>query len=147
MKKLFFLSILLCSVCYKYANGQVNIRQYDYQAPPTTIEERRERRQNLVVKEWNTEGRRRWLDRLKVYNPEGLIIEDIEYASYGQRERITYKYDEGGRCIEEVVYNERNRVVRVRKYEYNPNGTKKVQYNYLPNGRLYSTKVFEYSYQ
>ena len=146
MKKFLFLFILLCSVCSKYAVGQVNIRQYDYQAPPVTIEERRERRQNLVVKEWNTEGRRKWLDNLKVYNPEGRIIESIEYASYGQRERVVSKY-EGDLCVEEVVYNERNRVVRIRKFEYNPDGTKKVQYNYLPNGRLFSTKVFEYSYQ
>ena len=146
MKKIIFISILFCSACYKYADAQVNIRQYDYQAPPTTLEERRERRQNLVVKEWNTEGRRRWLDRFKVYNPDGFIIEDIEYASYGQRVRVVSRYEDG-KCIEEIEYNERNRVVRIRKFEYNLDGTKKMQYNYLPNGKLYSTKVFEYSYQ
>ena len=146
MKKLFFLFLLFCSVCSKYAVSQVNIRQYDYQAPPSSIEERRERRQNLVVKEWNTEGRRKWLDHLKVYNPDGFIIEDIEYATYGQVSRIVSKY-EGDRCIEEIVYNERDKVVRIRKYEYNPDGTKKMQYNYLPNGKLYSTKVYEYSYR
>jgi len=35
-------------------------------------------------------------------------------------------------------------VVRVRKYEYNADGTKNKQYNYLPNGKLYSVKTYEY---
>ena len=145
MKKLLFLLILLCGVCSEYVSGQEKKPAYD--APPTTLEEKRERRQNRVVKEWNTEGKRKWMDRLSVYDPEGRKIEDIEYASYGQRERVVSEYGEDGKCTKEIVYNDKNRVIRIRKYEYNPDGTKKIQYNYLPNGKLFSTKVFEYSYR
>ena len=45
---------------------------------------------------------------------------------------------------EEVEYNDRNRPVRIKKYEWNENGTKAKQYNYLPNGKLFSVKVYEY---
>ena len=69
----------------------------------------------------------------------------IEYASYGQKSRVTYSYDDKtGKVLEEVEYNDRNRPVRIRKYEWNANGTKAKQYNYLPNGKLFSVKVFEY---
>jgi len=145
MKKLLFLLILLFCVCSEYMSGQE--KKQEYQAPPTTIEEKRERRQNRVVKEWNTEGRRKWLDRLSVWDPEGRKIEDIEYASYGQKIRVVYEYGDDNKCIKEIEYNDKNRVVRIRKFEYNPDGTKKIQYNYLPNGKLFSTKVFEYSYR
>ena len=37
-------------------------------------------------------------------------IEEIEYASYGQRSRVTSTYDDAtGKVIEEVEYNDRNR--------------------------------------
>ena len=49
-----------------------------------------------------------------------------------------------GKVIEEVEYNDRNRPTRIKKYEWNENGTKAKQYNYLPNGKLYSVKVYEY---
>ena len=102
-----------------------------------------ERRKSLTVKEWNVEGKRRWLDHLTVYDDEGYKLEEIEYAVYGQKERVTFKYDETGKCIQEVVYDDRNRVSRIRKYEYNSDGTKKKQYNYLPNGKLFSVKTYE----
>ena len=108
---------------------------------------KREKRKNLTVKEWNTDSKTgaRWLDHVKVYDSQGRCIEEIEYASYGQKSRVTSKYDdETGKVVEEVEYNDRNRVVRIRKYEWNENGTKAKQYNYLPNGKLYSVKVFEY---
>mgnify|MGYP006872981689 CR=1 FL=1 len=108
---------------------------------------KRERRKNLTVKEWNTDNktRTRWLDRITVYDDQGRKIEEIEYATYGQRWRITYKYDDTtGKVVEEVEYNDRNSVSRIRKYEWNPDGTKAKQYNYLPNGKLFSVKVFEY---
>ena len=145
MKNCFLLFVLLCGLCTEYAAGQTKTQ--DYKAPPTTIEEKRERRQNRVVKEWNTEGKRKWLDHLTVYDPEGRKIEEIEYASYGQRERVVFEYDVDGKCVKEIVYNDKNKVYRIRKYEYNSDGTKKVQYNYLPNGKLFSVKVFEYSYR
>ena len=148
MQKALFSLVLLCVVCPAHTFGQqTQTNTRTHQAPPTTLEERRERRQNRVVKEWNTEGKRRWLDFIKIYDPEGRVIESIEYASYGQKERVTSEYDKDGKCIREVVYNDKNRVVRIRKFEYNPDGTKKIQYNYLPNGKLYSTKIFEYSYR
>ena len=108
---------------------------------------KREKRKNLTVKEWNTDAatKTRWLDHIKIYDSQGRLVEETEYASYGQKERITYKYDdETGKVVEEVVYNDRNKPVRIRKYEWNKDGTKAKQYNYLPNGKLYSVKVFEY---
>ena len=145
MKKALFLLIILCTVSSEYIAGQEKPQQR--LAPPTTIEEKRERRQNRVVKEWNTEGRRKWMDHLTVFDPDGRKIEEIEYAAYGQKSRVVSEYGEDGKCIKEIEYNDKNRVIRIRKYEYNPDGTKKMQYNYLPNGKLFSTKVFEYSYR
>jgi len=145
MKKILLLSILLCGICSEYVAAQE--KKPTYSAPPVTIQEKRERRQNRVVKEWNTEGKRKWMDHLTVYDPEGRKIEEIEYASYGQKERIVSEYGEDSKCIKEVIYNDKNKAVRICKYEYNPDGTRKTQYNYLPNGKLFSIKVYEYSYQ
>ena len=108
---------------------------------------KREKKKNLTVKEWNTDAhtKTRWLDHVKTYDNQGRCVEEIEYASYGQRKRVTYTYDDKtGKVLEEVEYNDRNKPVRIRKYEWNTNGTKAKQYNYLPNGKLYSIKVFEY---
>ena len=108
---------------------------------------KREKRKNLTVKEWNTDSKTntRWLDRIKVYDGQGRCIEEIEYATYGQKWRVTSKYDDvTGKVTEEVEYNDRNRPVRIRKYEWNENGTKAKQYNYLPNCKLFSVKVYEY---
>jgi len=99
---------------------------------------KREKRKNLTVKEWNTDSKTkvRWLDHVKVYDAQGRCIEEIEYASYGQRSRVTSKYDDvTGKVVEEVEYNDRNRPVRIRKYEWNEDGTK---------AKLFSIKVFEY---
>jgi hypothetical protein len=116
---------------------------------PLTTAEKRERNRNQVVKEWNTDakGKRKWMDHLTVWNDQGLKIEEIEFAVYGQKERVTFEYNEEGRCIRENVYNDKNKLYRIRKYEYNEDGRKKIQYNYNPDGKLYSTKIFEYSYQ
>ena len=110
---------------------------------------KRAKRKNLTVKEWNTDShtKTRWLDRITTYDDQGRKVEEIEYASYGQRWRVTYKYSETtGKVIEEIVYNDKNHVSRIRKYEWNDDGTKKKQYNYSPNGRLISVKVFEYTF-
>lgn len=111
---------------------------------------KKERKRNLVVKEMNLKAgsTTQYLDNQKTYDDQGRKIEEVEYASYGQKSRTTYEYDPGtGRCVKEVEYNEKDKVVKVKKYEYNPDGTKAKQYNYAPNGKLLSTKVFEYSYQ
>lgn len=103
-------------------------------------------RKNLTVKEWNTDAKTktRWLDRVTTYDAEGRKIEQIEYASYGQKWRETYEYGENGRVVREVEYDDRDKPKSIRKYEYNEDGTKKKQYNYAPNGRLQTIKVFEY---
>ncbi|MDR2814347.1 MAG: hypothetical protein LBB79_06810 [Prevotellaceae bacterium] len=120
------------------------------QAPFLTPEEKRARRKKLVIKEMNADakGQRQWMDHLTVWDENGYKLEEIEYAVYGQRERVTFEYDSlTGRCIRENVYNDKNKLYRIRKYEYNADGRKKIQYNYNPNGKLYSTKVYEYSYK
>lgn len=103
-------------------------------------------RKNLTIKEWNTDAKTktRWLDRVTTYDAEGRKIEQIEYASYGQKWRETYEYGEHGRVVREVEYDDRDKPKSIRKYEYNSDGTKKKQYNYAPNGRLQTIKVFEY---
>ena len=57
---------------------------------------KREKRKNLTVKEWNTDAasKTRWLDHVKIYDSKGRLIEETEYASYGQRKRITSTYDD-----------------------------------------------------
>ncbi|MDR3187926.1 MAG: hypothetical protein LBT94_01910 [Prevotellaceae bacterium] len=120
------------------------------QTPFLTPEERRAMRKNLVVKEMNADarGKRQWVDHLTVWDENGYKVEEVEYAVYGQRERVTFEYDYAtGKCIRENVYNDKNKLYRIRKYEYNDVGRKKIQYNYTPNGKLYSIKVYEYSYQ
>ena len=112
------------------------------------IDPKREVRRNLTLKEWNMDakGKRKWLDREATWNADGYKIEDIEYAVYGQKERITYEYNDQNQCIRENVYNDKNKLIRIRKIEYQEDGRKKIQYNYNPDGKLYSTKVFEYIY-
>ncbi len=137
INKVFFFSAL-CLLVSSLSMAQVS---------PETLA-KRAKRKNLTVKEWNTDskGKSKWLDHLTVYDDQGSKVEEIEYSTYGQRERITISYNSIGKVEQEVVYNGRNKVVRVRKYEYNENGTKKKQYNYLPNGKLYSIKRFEYTF-
>ena len=107
---------------------------------------KREGRKNLTIKEWNTDAKTktRWLDRVTTYDSQGRKIEQIEYASYGQKWRETYEYGEHGRVVREVEYDDRDKPKSIRKYEYNTDGTRKKQYNYAPNGRLQTIKVFEY---
>jgi len=150
-KKRFFLLALLFAFAYVVSvYAQDNSKETSTNPNrPTTTAEKRERNRNQVVKEWNTDakGKRKWMDHLTVWDERGLKIEEIEYAVYGQKERITYEYDAEEKCIRENVYNDKNKLYRIRKYEYNEDGRKKVQYNYNPDGKLYSTKIFDYSYQ
>ena len=44
----------------------------------------------------------------------------------------------------ELVYDERNRLVNYKKFDYNEFGKKKVQYTYDAKGKLLATKLFEY---
>lgn len=110
---------------------------------------KRERKKNLVVKEWNTKAGSStpFLDNMVTYDEHGRKIEEIEYASYGQKKRTVYEYDGSStKCSRQIEYDDKNHVSRIKKFEYNDDGTKKIQYNYKPNGKLESTKRFEYSY-
>ena len=137
MKKIIFFVLCTLSLCSLSAQSLLTPEQLA----------KREKKKNLTVKEWNTDSKTktRWMDRLKVYDSQGRCVEEIEYATYGQKWRVTSTYDDiTGKVIEEVEYNDRNRPVRIKKYEWNADGTKAKQYNYLPNGKLYSVKVYEY---
>ena len=105
-------------------------------------------KKNLVIKEWNTDPRsgKKVLDHITTYDADGKKIEEIEYNSEGQKWRKRFEYAPGaeGKCIKESVYNERNRLETVKKYEYNEFGRKKTQYNYNAKGKLLTIKVFEY---
>lgn len=106
-----------------------------------------QRKENLTVKEWNTDARSKtkWLDRVTVYDSRGRKVEETEYNQYGQAWRETYEYNEQDLKIRETRYNEKNKVAYIRKFEYNPDGTRHRQYTYAPNGKLQTTKVFEYT--
>jgi antitoxin component YwqK of YwqJK toxin-antitoxin module len=140
-RKRIFTGVLLAGICC------IGMAQ-DMQDKRTSGDDR-EKRKNLVVKELNTyaNGKKQWLDHQTVWDENGFKREEIEYTIYGQRERITFEYDENGKCIRENVFNDKNKLYRIRKYEYLPDGRKKVQYNYNPDGKLYSTKIYDYAYQ
>ena len=112
--------------------------------------QKRENRRGMVLKEWNTAvgARMPFLDHVTTYDSLGRKIEEIEYASYGQKSRVVSEYpansDVTAKVLREIEYNDRDKVVRIRKFEYNEDGSKKRQLNYYPNGKLESVKVYEY---
>ena len=114
---------------------------------------KRENRKGMTIKEWNTMAgsKRAFLDHVTTYDEMGRKIEEIEYASYGQKSRVVSEYPEGSdvtaKVVREIEYNDRDKVVRIRKFEYNEDGTKKRQLNYYPNGKLESVKTFEVIYK
>ncbi|MBR1514037.1 MAG: hypothetical protein IJ622_07090 [Bacteroidales bacterium] len=111
---------------------------------------KRENRKGMVLKEWNTAAgdKRAFLDRVTTYDEYGRKIEEIEYASYGQKWRVVSEYpknsDITAKVVREIEYNDRDKVVRIRKFEYDAEGSKVKQLNYYPNGKLESVKTFEY---
>ena len=111
---------------------------------------KRDNRRGMVLKEWNTAAgdKRAFLDRVTTYDALGRKIEEIEYASYGQKWRVVFEYPENSditaKVLREIEYNDRDRVTRIKKYEYNDDGSKKCQKNYYPNGKLESVKTYEY---
>ena len=111
---------------------------------------KRENRKGMVLKEWNTAAgdKRAFLDRVTTYDEYGRKIEEIEYASYGQKWRVVSEYpansDITAKVVREIEYNDRDKVVRIRKFEYDEDGSKVRQLNYYPNGKLESVKTFEY---
>ena len=111
---------------------------------------KRENRKGMVLKEWNTAvgDKRAFLDRVTTYDQFGRKIEEIEYASYGQKWRVVSEYPENSgitaKVVREIEYNDRDKVVRIRKFEYDEDGSKVRQLNYYPNGKLESVKTYEY---
>ena len=111
---------------------------------------KRENRRGMVLKEWNTAAgdKRAFLDRVTTYDAMGRKIEEIEYASYGQKWRVVSEYPENSdisaKVVREIEYNDRDKVVRIRKVEYDEDGSKVRQLNYYPNGKLESVKTYEY---
>ena len=134
-------TIILTMVCCLMAGG---LWAQDNTSP------KRERKKNLVVKEWNTKAgsKNPYLDNQVTYDAQGRKVEEIEYASYGQKSRTVYEYEgTSNKCSRQVEYDDKNHVKRIKKFEYNDDGTRRRQYNYKPDGKLESTKDFEYSYK
>ena len=105
----------------------------------------------LTVKEWKTtpDGKNSWVDHIEVYNEKGQLIEESEYGDYGRH--LTWRselmYNDKGQLVKEIVYNERNKVSKVRKFEYDSNGVCIRRLNYNANGTLNSYRKFEYNYE
>ena len=138
MKRFLILSFLLALIIPAFAQ----------QVTPETLI-KRQKRKGLTIKEWNTQvgQKQAFLDHVTTYDSLGRKIEEIEYASYGQKARYVFEYvdaiDPASKVLREIEYNDRDKVTRIKKYEYNDDGSKKRQLNYLPNGKLESVKEFE----
>lgn len=128
------------------------IPAFSQQVTPETLI-KRQKRKGLTVKEWNTPtgSKQAFLDHVVTYDSLGRKIEEIEYAAYGQKSRVVSEYvdpaDPASKVLREIEYNDRDKVARIRKFEYYDDGTKKRQYNYYPNGKLESVKEFEYIFK
>ena len=142
MKRFLIFSFLLALV----------IPAFSQQVTPETLI-KRQKRKGLTIKEWNTQAgaKQAFLDHVTTYDSLGRKIEEIEYAAYGQKSRIVCEYvdqlDPASKVLREIEYNDRDKVTRIKKYEYNEDGSKKRQYNYYPNGKLESVKEFELIYR
>lgn len=105
----------------------------------------------LTVKEWKTtpDGKKSWVDHIEVYNEKGQLISESEYGDYGRNLawRSEYEYNSAGQLVKEIVYNERNKISKVRKFEYDSNGVCIRRLNYNANGTLNSYRKFEYIYE
>ncbi len=139
MKRILFLAFV----------GLMAMPLFSQSVSDATIQ-KRENRRGMVLKEWNTAAGSTipFLDHVTNYDSSGRKIEEIEYASYGQKSRVVSEYppnsDVTAKVVREIEYNDRDKVVRIRKFEYNDDGSKSRQLNYYPNGKLESVKVFEY---
>ncbi|MBQ3743443.1 MAG: hypothetical protein II858_06285 [Bacteroidales bacterium] len=103
-------------------------------------------KKNLVIKEWNTDMKTnaKVLDHVTTFNADGRKIEEIEYSGSSQKWRKRWEYDAAGRQTRELIYDERNRLVNIKKSEFNEFGRKKVTYTYNAKGKLITTKQYEY---
>lgn len=97
-------------------------------------------------KEWIIERGKKRLDNLIRYNEDGKKVEEIKYASFGQKERITYEYNTNGKVSKKVYYDERDKEEKTVVPEYDNEGVKIKETVYFPNGKVKSVKEFEYVY-
>ena len=138
MKRFLILSFLMALI----------IPAFSQQVTPETLI-KRQKRKGLTIKEWNTQAgaKQAFLDHVTTYDSLGRKIEEIEYAAYGQKSRVVCEYvdplDPASKVLREIEYNDRDKVTRIKKYEYNEDGSKKRQYNDYPNGKLESVKEYE----
>lgn len=139
MKRLFLIVALLFVAVAAFA---------DY---PERSREAKSRGKRLTVKEWkNTpDGKNRWVDHIEIYDAEGRLVEEAEYSDYGRHLswRAEFFYSAEGLLEREVIYNERNKISKVRKYEYNADGVCVRRLNYNANGMLNSYRDFEFIYE
>lgn len=105
----------------------------------------------LTVKEWKTtpDGKNKWVDHIEVYNSKGQLVEESEWGDYGRHLtwRAEYFYNSRGQLEKEIIYNERNKPSKVRKFEYDANGICTRRLNYSANGILNSYRQFEFIYE
>lgn len=103
-------------------------------------------KRNLVIKEWNSDTgtKAKVLDHVTTYSADGKKLEEIEYNASGQKWRKRFHYNAAGKCIQEDIYDERNRLNSIKKYEYNEFGRKKTQTTCNAKGKVVSVKTFEY---
>ena len=111
----------------------------------------RNKGRKMTVKEWKTtpDGKNKWVDHIEVYNAQGELIAEEEYADFGRTLswRSEYTYNKQGQLTQEVVYNARGKVQKVRKFEYDANGVCTRRLNYSANGILNSYRQFEFIYE
>ena len=117
-------------------------------APASAIAQKKEKEGKKLreEKEWVTERGKKVLDHMTKYNAKGDKIEEIEYAAYGQKERITYEYNAEGRLIKESYFDDRDKLAKYIVPEYDARGVKAKETTFLPNNKVKSVKEFEYIY-
>ena len=105
----------------------------------------------LTVNEWKTtpDGKKKWTDHAEVYNAKGELIEEAEYSDYGTRLawRSEYQYNERGQLIKELIYNERDKLSKIRTFEYDSNGVCTRRMNYSADGKLNSYRQYQYTFE
>ena len=105
----------------------------------------------LTVNEWKTtpDGKKKWIDHAEVYDAKGELIEEAEYSDYGTRLawRSEYQYNERGQLVKELIYNERDKLSKIRTFEYDSNGVCTRRMNYSADGKLNSYRQYQYTFE
>ena len=93
----------------------------------------------LTVNEWKTtpDGKKKWIDHAEVYNAKGELIEEAEYSDYGTRLAWRSEYQ----------YNERDKLSKIRTFEYDSNGVCTRRMNYSADGKLNSYRQYQYTFE